>query len=47
MLTSLCIVVQLIHESLSGEQDLRKDQAPELHAALVPIIDSLEKIHVS
>ena len=43
-LTSLFLVVQLIHENLSGEQDLRKDQAPELHAALVPIIDSLEKI---
>jgi zinc finger protein len=37
-------VVQLIHENLAGEQDLRKEQAPELHDALVPIIASLEKI---
>jgi zinc finger protein len=37
-------VVQLIHETLSGEQDLRKDQAPELYAALEPIIASLKKI---
>ncbi|KAF4764690.1 hypothetical protein N7455_009525 [Penicillium solitum] len=43
-LTNVEGMVQLIHENLSGEQDLRKDQAPELHAALVPIIDSLEKI---
>jgi zinc finger protein len=29
---------------LSGEQDLRKEQAPELHDALVPIIARLKKI---
>lgn len=38
------LVVQHIHEHLSGEQDLRKEQAPELHDALVPIIASLKKI---
>lgn len=37
-------MVQLIHETLSGEQELRKEQAPELHDALVPIIASLEKV---
>ncbi|CAG8360883.1 unnamed protein product [Penicillium salamii] len=43
-LTNVEGVVQHIHEHLSGEQDLRKDQAPELHDALVPIIASLKKI---
>lgn len=37
-------MVQLIHENLAGEQDLRKEQAPELYNALMPIIASLEKI---
>ncbi|KAL3479308.1 ZPR1 zinc-finger domain-containing protein [Aspergillus californicus] len=37
-------VVAKIYESLSSEQPLRKAQAPELHDALVPIIDSLRKI---
>lgn len=37
-------VIQLIHENLSSDQDLRKEQAPELHDALVPIIASLKKI---
>jgi zinc finger protein len=41
---TLSLVVQLIHENLSGEQELRKEQAPELYNALVPIIASLEKI---
>ncbi|KAJ5329611.1 hypothetical protein N7541_000224 [Penicillium brevicompactum] len=43
-LTNVEGVVQHIHEHLSGEQDLRKEQAPELHDALVPIIASLKKI---
>ncbi|PWY68450.1 zf-ZPR1-domain-containing protein [Aspergillus heteromorphus CBS 117.55] len=37
-------VIQTIHESLAGEQDLRKEQAPELHDALVPIIAGLKKM---
>lgn len=37
-------VVHRIHENLSSEQDLRKEQAPQLHDALVPIIASLKKI---
>ncbi|KAL4921444.1 ZPR1 zinc-finger domain-containing protein [Aspergillus aurantiobrunneus] len=37
-------VIHKIHESLSSEQPLRKVQAPELHDALAPIIDSLQKI---
>ncbi|PLB47538.1 zf-ZPR1-domain-containing protein [Aspergillus steynii IBT 23096] len=37
-------VIQRIHESLSSEQPLRKAQAPELHDALQPIIDKLQKI---
>ncbi|RAL15735.1 zinc finger-containing protein ZPR1 [Aspergillus homomorphus CBS 101889] len=43
-LTTVEGVIQKIHESLSSEQDLRKEQAPELHDALVPIIDKLQKI---
>ncbi|KKK12406.1 hypothetical protein P175DRAFT_0450201 [Aspergillus ochraceoroseus IBT 24754] len=43
-LTTVEGVIQKIHESLSGEQELRKEQAPELHDALVPIINSLQKI---
>ncbi|KAL4803846.1 ZPR1 zinc-finger domain-containing protein [Aspergillus unguis] len=43
-LTTVEGVIQKIHESLAGEQDLRKEQAPELHDALVPIIDKLQKI---
>lgn len=43
-LTTVEGVIQKIHQSLSGEQPLRKAQAPELHDALVPIIESLEKI---
>ncbi|OGM51244.1 zinc finger protein ZPR1 [Aspergillus bombycis] len=37
-------VIQKIYESLSSEQPLRKAQAPELHDALVPIIENLQKI---
>ncbi|KAF7594447.1 hypothetical protein BBP40_009269 [Aspergillus hancockii] len=37
-------VIQKIYESLSSEQELRKVQAPELYAALVPIIETLQKI---
>lgn len=37
-------VIQKIHESLSSEQPLRKVQAPEMHDALAPIIENLEKI---
>ncbi|PLN83938.1 zinc finger protein ZPR1 [Aspergillus taichungensis] len=37
-------VIQRIHESLSSEQPLRKEQAPELHDALEPIIQKLQKI---
>ncbi|OJJ64622.1 hypothetical protein ASPSYDRAFT_141585 [Aspergillus sydowii CBS 593.65] len=43
-LTTVEGVIQKIHESLSGEQPLRKVQAPELHDALQPIIDKLQKI---
>lgn len=43
-LTTVEGVVQKIHESLSSEQPLRKVQAPELHDALQPIIDKLQKI---
>ncbi|KAL4737063.1 ZPR1 zinc-finger domain-containing protein [Aspergillus similis] len=43
-LTTVEGVMQKIHESLSSEQPLRKVQAPELHDALVPIIDKLQKI---
>ncbi|KAL4780992.1 ZPR1 zinc-finger domain-containing protein [Aspergillus varians] len=43
-LTTVEGVIQKIHESLSGEQPLRKVQAPELHDALAPIIDKLQNI---
>ncbi|KAL5343529.1 ZPR1 zinc-finger domain-containing protein [Aspergillus crustosus] len=43
-LTTVEGVIQKIHESLSSEQPLRKEQAPELHDALAPIIDNLQKI---
>ncbi|PYH96597.1 zinc finger protein ZPR1 [Aspergillus ellipticus CBS 707.79] len=43
-LTTVEGVIQTIYESLASEQPLRKDQAPELHDALVPIIDTLKKI---
>ncbi|KAL4752034.1 hypothetical protein BDW72DRAFT_77919 [Aspergillus terricola var. indicus] len=43
-LTTVEGVIQKIHESLSSEQPLRKVQAPELHDALAPIIDKLQKI---
>ncbi|KAJ5990212.1 hypothetical protein N7499_010739 [Penicillium canescens] len=43
-LTNVEGVIQQIHEGLSGEQELRKEQAPELHDALVPIIARLKKI---
>ncbi|KAL2830546.1 ZPR1 zinc-finger domain-containing protein [Aspergillus cavernicola] len=43
-LTTVEGVIQKIHESLSSEQPLRKSQAPELHDALVPIINNLQKI---
>ncbi|PWY91751.1 zinc finger protein ZPR1 [Aspergillus sclerotioniger CBS 115572] len=43
-LTTVEGVIQTIYESLSSEQPLRKEQAPELHNALVPIIDKLQKI---
>lgn len=43
-LTTVEGVIQRIHESLSSEQPLRKVQAPELHDALQPIIDKLQKI---
>ncbi|KAJ5120771.1 Zinc finger protein ZPR1 [Penicillium bovifimosum] len=43
-LTNVEGMVQLIHETLSSEQELRKDQAPELYTALEPIIASLKNI---
>lgn len=43
-LTTVEGVIQKIHQSLSSEQPLRKVQAPELHDALAPIIENLEKI---
>lgn len=43
-LTNVEGVIQRIHESLSGEQDLRKTQAPELYDALEPIIQRLKDI---
>ncbi|RAL01286.1 zinc finger-containing protein ZPR1 [Aspergillus ibericus CBS 121593] len=43
-LTTVEGIIQTIYESLSSEQPLRKEQAPELHDALVPIIDKLQKI---
>ncbi|KAJ5760329.1 nucleolar zinc-finger protein [Penicillium odoratum] len=43
-LTNIEGVVQRIYESLSGEQELRKEQAPELYAALEPIIEKLKDI---
>ncbi|KAJ5469036.1 Zinc fingerZPR1-type [Penicillium sp. IBT 31633x] len=43
-LTNVEGMVQLIHENLSSEQELRKDQAPELFDALVPVIANLKKI---
>ncbi|KAJ5712567.1 nucleolar zinc-finger protein [Penicillium malachiteum] len=43
-LTNIEGVIQRIHESLSSEQELRKDQAPELYAALEPIIQKLKEI---
>lgn len=43
-LTNVEGVIQRIHESLSSEQSLRKAQAPELHDALVPLIDKLKAI---
>ncbi|KAL4990120.1 ZPR1 zinc-finger domain-containing protein [Aspergillus falconensis] len=43
-LTTVEGVIQKIQESLSSEQPLRQIQAPELHDALVPIIDKLQKI---
>ncbi|KAL4977645.1 ZPR1 zinc-finger domain-containing protein [Aspergillus desertorum] len=43
-LTTVEGVIQKIYESLSSEQPLRKVQTPELHDALVPIIDKLQKI---
>ncbi|GLA05292.1 nucleolar zinc-finger protein [Aspergillus niger] len=41
-LTTVEGLVQRIHESLSSEQPLRKVQAPEVHDALVPLIQKLE-----
>lgn len=43
-LTNVEGLIQRIHESLSGEQPLRKAQAPEMHDALVPIIQKLQDI---
>lgn len=43
-LTTVEGVIARIHESLSSEQPLRKVQQPELHDALAPIIEQLEKI---
>jgi len=43
-LTTVEGVIHKIHESLSSEQPLRKTQAPELHDALQPIVDKLQKI---
>lgn len=43
-LTTVEGVVQKIYESLASEQPLRKEQAPELHDALEPIIANLKKI---
>lgn len=37
-------VIYRIYEHLSGDQDLRKEQAPELYAALEPIIQKLKDI---
>lgn len=43
-LTTVEGVIQKIHQSLSNEQPLRKVQAPQLHDALAPIVENLEKI---
>ncbi|RAH50312.1 zinc finger-containing protein ZPR1 [Aspergillus brunneoviolaceus CBS 621.78] len=43
-LTTVEGVIRKIYDNLSSEQDLRKEQAPELYNALVPIIEKLEKI---
>ncbi|KAJ5159523.1 Zinc finger protein ZPR1 [Penicillium canariense] len=37
-------MIQRTHESLAGEQPLRKEQAPELHDALEPLIQKLQDI---
>jgi zinc finger protein len=37
-------VIARIHDNLASEQPLRKAQAPELHDALAPLIEKLEKI---
>lgn len=37
-------VVSRIHDNLASEQPLRKIQMPELHDALAPIIEKLEKV---
>ncbi|KAJ5097971.1 zinc finger protein ZPR1 [Penicillium argentinense] len=41
-LTNVEGVIQRIHEGLSNDQPARKEQAPELHDALQPLIDSLK-----
>jgi zinc finger protein len=43
-LTTVEGVIQRIYENLSSEQPQRKAEAPELHDALVPILEKLEKI---
>ncbi|KAJ5669413.1 ZPR1 zinc-finger domain-containing protein [Penicillium macrosclerotiorum] len=43
-LTNVEGLVQRIHESLSGEQPLRKEHAPEVHDALEPLIQKLKDI---
>ncbi|KAJ5127938.1 zinc finger protein ZPR1 [Penicillium atrosanguineum] len=37
-------LIQKIHEGLAGDQPARKEQAPELHDALEPIINKLKDI---
>ncbi|KAJ5227498.1 nucleolar zinc-finger protein [Penicillium citrinum] len=41
-LTNVEGAIQRIHEGLSNDQPARKEQAPELHDALQPLIDSLK-----
>ncbi|PCH07163.1 Zinc finger, ZPR1-type [Penicillium occitanis (nom. inval.)] len=43
-LTNVEGVLQKIHSTLESEQELRKDQAPELYKALEPIIEKLAKM---
>ena len=41
-LTNVEGAIQRVHEGLSNDQPARKEQAPELHDALQPLIDRLK-----